>query len=54
MDFFLWIIFLIIPAYIAIFMGANVSTSGSQFAVYVGKYANTCDDEISFKKVREK
>jgi hypothetical protein len=51
-DFVLWLLFLIIPAHIGICVGSRVTSRGNQFAVYVGKYANQCEDEISYRKVR--
>lgn len=34
-------------------MGSRVTNRGNQFVVYVGKYANQCDDEVSYRKVKK-
>jgi hypothetical protein len=51
MDFTLFNAFIALPSIIAIYMGSRVTNRGNQFAVYVGKYASHCDDEISYRKV---
>lgn len=52
-DFILFNVFINIPSIIAIYMGSRVTSRGNQFAVYVGKYANQCDDEVSCRKVKK-
>lgn len=51
-DFFLWNLFLVVPAMAAIFMGALTISQWKKLCNEMGKYSNYCVDDGTLLKVR--
>lgn len=53
-DFPYWISTLVVPTFVVIYFGSTTSDKGRKLSNNIGKYLNSCDDDLCSEKVRRR